>query len=166
MHKMKKTLVAMSLLAPMAAHSLGIGDIKLHSALNQKLDAEIALSLTADEAISDIKVSLAPPNKFDEAGIAWSYFASTIKFKPILKKSGQVIIKLTSNEVVQEPFLDFLVEVSWPKGDIFKEFTVLVDPPIVYQQPSISAPKAAINKASPSAQKMRKMVELIIVVWR
>lgn len=143
----------MSLLAPMAAHSLGIGDIKLHSALNQKLDAEIALSLTADEAISDIKVSLAPPNKFDEAGIAWSYFASTIKFKPILKKSGQVIIKLTSNEVVQEPFLDFLVEVSWPKGDIFKEFTVLVDPPIVYQQPSISAPKAAINKASPSAQK-------------
>ncbi len=143
----------MSLLAPMAAHSLGIGDIKLHSALNQKLDAEIALSLTADETISDIKVSLAPPNKFDEAGIAWSYFASTIKFKPILKKSGQVIIKLTSNEVVQEPFLDFLVEVSWPKGDIFKEFTVLVDPPVVYQQPSISAPKAAINKASSSTQK-------------
>jgi pilus assembly protein FimV len=153
---MKKTLVAMSLLAPMAAHSLGIGDIKLHSALNQKLDAEIALSLTTDETISDIKVSLAPPNKFEEAGVVWSYFVSTIKFKPLLKKNGQVIIKLTSNEVVQEPFLDFLVEVSWPKGDLFKEFTVLVDPPVVYQQSSVSAPKAAIDKASSSSAQQNK----------
>ena len=145
---MKKTLVAMSLLAPMAAHSLGIGDIKLHSALNQKLNAEIALSLTADETISDIKVSLASPNKFDEAGIAWSYFLSTIQFKPILKKNGQVIIQLTSKEVVQEPFLDFLVEVSWPKGDIFKEFTVLVDPPAIFQSPNISAPNAQVTQAT------------------
>lgn len=146
MHNLTKTLAAMSLLVPMTAHSLGIGDIKLHSALNQRLDAEVALSLAADEELSDIKVSLATPDKFDEAGIAWNHFLSKLKFKPVLKANGKVVVKITSNEVVQEPFLDFLVEVSWPKGDIFKEFTVLVDPPIVYQQRAVDTPDVLAEK--------------------
>jgi pilus assembly protein FimV len=55
--------------------------------------------------------------------------------------------------VVQEPFLDFLVEVSWPKGEIFKEFTVLVDPPAVYLQsaietPTITAVKPTVNRVN------------------
>jgi len=130
----------MSLLAPLTAHSLGVGDIKLYSALNQKLNAEIALSLAADEDLADIQVTLATPDKFDKLGISWSYFLSRVKFQPVLKENGRVVIKMTSDEVVQEPFLDFLVEVSWPKGDIYKEFTVLVDPPAVYQQRQIEAP--------------------------
>ncbi len=127
----------MSLLAPLTAHSLGVGDIKLHSALNQKLNAEIALSLAADEDLSDIRVSLATPDKFDKLGISWSYFLSRVKFQPVVKANGKIVIKVTSDEVVQEPFLDFLVEVSWPKGDIYKEFTVLVDPPVIYQQSNV-----------------------------
>ena len=138
----------MSLLAPLTAHSLGVGDIQLHSALNQKLNAEIALSLAADENIDNIKVSLATPEKFNKLGIAWSYFLSTVKFHPVVKANGKVVIKMTSDEVVQEPFLDFLVEVSWPKGDIFKEFTVLVDPPVVYQQAKIEAPTISSTKPS------------------
>lgn len=145
MYNLTKTLVAMSLLAPLAAHSLGVGDIKLHSALNQKLNAEIALSLAADENLDDITVTLAAPDKFDKLGIAWSYFLSKVKFQPILKSNGKVVIKMTSDAVVEEPFLDFLVEVSWPKGDIFKEFTVLVDPPIVYQKSNISTPAVVLT---------------------
>lgn len=54
MHNFTKTLAAMTLLAPMSAHSLGVGTIKLHSALNQKLNAEIMLSLSAGEELADI----------------------------------------------------------------------------------------------------------------
>jgi len=154
-HNLTKTLAAMTLLAPMSAHSLGVGDIKLHSALNQKLNAEIALSLSAGEELADVKISLASPDKFDQAGIAWSSFLSKVKFEPILKANGQVVVKVTSHEVVQEPFLDFLVEVSWPKGEVFKEFTVLVDPPAVYLQgaietPTLSTEKPVISKINPA----------------
>jgi len=146
----------MTLLAPMSAHSLGVGDIKLHSALNQKLNAEIALSLSAGEELADVKISLASPDKFDQAGIAWSSFLSKVKFEPILKANGQVVVKVTSHEVVQEPFLDFLVEVSWPKGEVFKEFTVLVDPPAVYlksaiETPTISATQPIVSTVSTDA---------------
>ena len=149
----------MSLLAPLTAHSLGVGDIKLHSALNQKLNAEIALSLAADEDLSDIKVTLATPDKFDKLGISWSYFLSKVKFQPVVKANGKVVIKMTSDEVVQEPFLDFLVEVSWPKGDIFKEFTVLVDPPVVYQQNSIDAPVISSTRPTYNAKSVDTAVQ-------
>jgi len=163
-HNLTKTIAAVSLLAPMTAHSLGVGGLKLHSALNQKLDAEISLSLSAGEELADVKISLASPDKFDQAGIAWNYFLSKIKFEPTLKSNGQVIVKVTSNEMVQEPFLDFLLEVSWPKGEVFKEFTVLVDPPAVYQQNIVetSAVKDSITKVSAVSTKKNDFNSLAV----
>lgn len=136
MRNLTKTLAVVSILAPASAYPLGIGDIKLHSALNQNLNAEIALQLSG-ENIDDIKVKLAPPEKFDEAGVAWNYFLSKIKFSTITQANGSVVIKLTSSEALKEPFLDLLLEVSWPKGSLYREFTVLVDPPSVYNQATI-----------------------------
>jgi pilus assembly protein FimV len=34
---------------------------------------------------------------------------------------------------VKEPFINFLLEVSWPKGQLLKEYTVLLDPPVLMQ---------------------------------
>jgi pilus assembly protein FimV len=133
-----KTLAVVSLLAPVSGHSLGIGDIKLHSALNQNLSAEISLVVSAGEKASDIKVNLAPPDKFDEAGVPWASFLSKIKFETIVGANGSVIIKLSSREAVKEPFLDFLLEVSWPKGSLYREFTMLLDPPAAYKQATLS----------------------------
>ena len=137
MRNLTKTLAAISLLTPASAYSLGIGDIKLHSALNQKLDAEIALLVSAEENVSGIKVRLAPPEKFDEAGVPWNYFLSKIKFESVVSADGSTVVKLSSKEVLREPFLDFLLEVSWDKGSLYREFTVLVDPPVAYTQPVV-----------------------------
>lgn len=137
MRLLTKTIAVVSLLAPASGHPLGIGDIKLHSALNQNLDAEISLVVSAGENVSDIKVSLAPPDKFDEAGVPWTTFLSKIKFEPVVSANGSVVIKLSSKEALKEPFLDFLLEVSWPKGSLYREFTVLVDPPSVYKEATI-----------------------------
>lgn len=137
MRNVTKTLAVLSLLAPASAHSLGIGDITLHSALNQNLNAEISLILSAGEKVSDIKVSLAPPDKFDEAGLPWNYFLSKIKFEPVVRRDGTVVIKLSSREALKEPFLGLLLQVSWPKGSLYREFSVLVDPPQAYEQATI-----------------------------
>ncbi len=148
MRNLTKTLAVVSLLAPASGHTLGIGEIKLHSALNQNLDAEISLVLSGEIA-SDIKVKLAPPEKFDEAGVSWTYFLSKIKFETITQSNGSAIIKLTSNEALKEPFLDFLLEVSWPKGNLYREFTVLVDPPSVYNQAIIPVSTSTESYAQP-----------------
>ena len=136
MRNLTKALTVVSLLAPVSGHSLGIGDIRVRSALNQNLNAEINLVASRGENPNNIKVNLAPPEKFDEAGVPWSYFLSKIRFQPIIKPNGSMVIKVTSREALKEPYLNFLLEVSWPKGNLYREFTVLVDPPSDYQQPA------------------------------
>jgi pilus assembly protein FimV len=126
------TLAAASLLASSPSYALGIGEMELKSALNQTLKAEIGLILADGENVSDFKVNLAPNEKFEEAGIPWSLFLSKVKFK-IAQKNGKSIIELTSNEALKEPFLDFLIEVKSAKGNLYREFTVLIDPPAAYQ---------------------------------
>ena len=126
-----KTLAILSLLTPVVGYPLGMGDLKLHSALNQNLNAEIPLTLSAGESTADIKVSLAPAAKFDEKGVPWTYFLSKIKFQ-VVNTNGAAVIKISSQEVLKEPFLNLVVEVCWPKGSLYREFTVLVDPPSTY----------------------------------
>ena len=167
MRNLTISLAVVSLLAPASGYSLGIGDIKLHSALNQNLDAEISLVVSAGEKASDIKVNLAPPDKFDEAGVPWISLLSKIKFETLVGANGSVIIKLSSREAVKEPFLDFLLEVNWPKGSLYREFTVLLDPPIAYKQATIPAstspesykPDQAVISQYQPIQKQQTRVE-------
>lgn len=144
-----KTFAVVSLLIPMSAQPLGIGDITLHSALNQKLNAEIRLSLAPGENPADISVKLAPPEKFDKAGIPWNYFLSKIKFQPITQSDGSVVIKITSREPLAEPFLNFLLEVNWPQGNQYREFTVLVDPPAAYNAPTMPSTASSRYQVEP-----------------
>jgi len=130
-----RTLAVVSLLIPVSAYPLGIGEIKLHSALNQNLDAEISLILSPGEKLADVKVKLASPDKFDENGVPWTYYLSKIKFEAV-STGGAAIIRISSNEALKEPFLNFLMEVGWPKGNLYREFTLLVDPPELQDQAS------------------------------
>lgn len=132
----------MSILAPASANALGVGEIKLHSALNQNLNAEIPLITASSEALSDIHVKLASPGAFVRAGIERHFLLSHLHFKPVQKADGSIVVKVTSHEVIREPFLNFLLEVNWPQGQMLKEFTVLLDPPITFQQVAWNAQEA------------------------
>ncbi len=144
-----KALAVVSLLAPVSAQPLGIGEIELHSALNQKLNAEIRLSVAPGENPADVTVKLAPPEKFDQAGVVWNYFLSKIKLEPVVQANGSIIVKVSSREALTEPFLDFLLEVTWPQGSMMREFTLLIDPPTAYNQPVMPVAETSGYSAEP-----------------
>lgn len=144
-----KALAVVSLLAPVSAQPLGIGEIELHSALNQKLNAEIRLSVAPGENPADVTVKLAPPEKFDQAGVVWNYFLSKIKLEPVVQANGSIIVKVSSREALTEPFLDFLLEVTWPQGSMMREFTLLIDPPTAYNQPVTPVAETSGYSAEP-----------------
>jgi pilus assembly protein FimV len=130
--KLSKTLAMMSLLAPMGASALGIGDIKLRSALNQSLNAEIPLVLSGGDSLADVKIALASPEAFAKAGLERHYFLTKLRFTAVQKPDGGYAIEVSSNDVMREPFVSFLVEVNWPRGRVVREYTVLLDPPATF----------------------------------
>jgi FimV-like protein len=116
--------VTWSALAP----ALGLGEITLHSALNQPLRADIALVDAADLQQGELSVSLATADEFSRAGVERVFFLNDLKFTPVIR-GYRSLIQVTSSKPVNEPFLNFLVQLNQRNGRLLREYTVLIDPP-------------------------------------
>jgi pilus assembly protein FimV len=110
------------------AAALGLGDITLHSALGQPLNADIELIETAGLSPEDIIVGLAPTEAFGKAGIERVFFLNDLRFTPIIR-GNRAVVHIESRKAVTEPYLNFLVRLVRPNGDQLHEYTVLLDPP-------------------------------------
>lgn len=119
---------AIALLAPGGSHALGIGDLHVRSALNQPLQAEVPLVISRENP-SDLQVKLASADVFVAAGLERPHFLASLKFTTVRRPDGSHVIEISSRDPIREPFLNFLLEVTWPQGRIVKEFTALLDPP-------------------------------------
>ena len=143
-------LISFLLLLPGQLLSLGLGEIEVDSALNQPLNAQIDLISARADELEEMRVELAPANVFDRVGVPRPYFLTQLKFKPVSLPGGGTAIRVTSKDPVREPFLTFLVEVTWPKGRLLREYTVLLDPPEFAQQ---QAPQIATPVTAPVTQE-------------
>ncbi len=129
------TAAAVSLaLASGGAFGLGLGDIEMRSALNQPMDAEIRLTSVQAGELDGMIVKLASPAAFARAGIERSTALTNLRFT-VDQSSGAPVIRITSQQPVVEPFLNFLLEIDWTQGRMVREYTVLLDPP-VFMTPS------------------------------
>src|SRR3990167_9397223 len=108
--------------------ALGLGEITLHSALNQPLEAEIELLEVADLSSSDLLVRLASVDAFSRSGVDRLFFLNDLRFTPLLR-GGNSVIRVVSSQPVREPYLNFIVEVARPNGALLREYTLLLDPP-------------------------------------
>lgn len=154
----RKTALSIAMFATLASAeslALGLGSIELKSALNQPLNAEVELLSATNAEMSEMKVEVGSKEAFRNAGIDRPLFLSKFKFNVKRNDAGSAIIHITSRDVVREPFLDFLLEVSWSKGRLLREYTVLVDPPVtipiaapVPQAPVVRAATPAVTTTS------------------
>ena len=133
------------------ANALGLGELRSKSALNEYFNAEIELLSLGNEEIEDIRVNLANAEAFRKAGIERPYYLSQLRFKPMRLPDGRGVIRVTSRDPVVEPFLDFLLEVNWPKGRLLREYTVLLDPPVTLARRPAPVSRPAAELARPAA---------------
>lgn len=134
------TAVAVSLaLASTGVKALGLGEIEMHSALNQPLDAEILLNSVGPGELDGLLVQLASREAFDRAGIERAQALGDLRFSVDKKSDGTPFIKIGSRSPVVEPFLNFLLEVDWQKGRMIREYTILLDPPVFMNQEAVSS---------------------------
>ncbi|MBT5292973.1 MAG: LysM peptidoglycan-binding domain-containing protein, partial [Cellvibrionales bacterium] len=127
--KLATAIALVGLMHSSVLFALGLGDIKVSSAVNERLDAEIPLVNADGLDASQILVSLASKADFARAEVDRDYFLSSLEFTVERGESGTPILRLQTPDVVLEPYLNFLVELRWPKGRLLREYTVLLDLP-------------------------------------
>lgn len=110
-----------------SAWSLGLSEIEVDSSLNEKFAATIGLMEIGDLSIDEIIVAMASREGFDRFGVERFFYLTDLSFEVDLKGPPHVVV--SSSQTISEPYLNFIVEIRWPKGRLLKEFTVLLDPP-------------------------------------
>ena len=136
LRKLALSLAVAGALVSTQVNALGLGDIKIKSALNEPLSAEIKLHQIRDLNPLQIRPRMANQDEFALAGLSQQRALSDIRFQVKVNPNGTGVILLTSREPVKEPFINFLVEVNWPSGRLVREYTLLLDPPVFDPSPT------------------------------
>src|SRR6185295_10730839 len=128
------------LAAPLGAWGLGLGDIELQSALNQPFQAQIVLVSATPDELAGLKVALAGEDAFHRYGLDRAGYLQQLQFRIVTDRYGRSVVQVTSRESIAEPFVDLLVEATWPRGRLLRQYTVLLDPPVLLPAPAAPTP--------------------------
>ncbi|HEY0488082.1 MAG TPA: FimV/HubP family polar landmark protein [Telluria sp.] len=141
--------VASAVLLSSSAYAAGLGKLTVMSSLGQPLRAEIELTAVSNEEASGLVAKLASPDAFRLANIDFNPALLSLRFA-IEQRGGRQIVKITSSQPLNEPFVDMLLELSWESGRLVREYTFLLDPAeLRTTQPAQVAP--ASNSAARTA---------------
>ena len=118
-----------ALLLAGAANALSIGDIQLHSRIGEPLRAVVPLGKLGSLAESDILVGRASEEVYRKYGVDHASFNSPLRFSLQVDAKGNGSVAISTEQVVDEPYVDMVMEVRWPTGHAVKQFTLLLDLP-------------------------------------
>ena len=154
---------ALLLCASLPAFALGLGQIVVKSKPGQPLVAEIPIISSDPDELQGLQAQLASPETFARVGLAPpSGLVADLDFAFDQDAAGRPLIRVTTQQPVQQPALTFLLEVDWGSGRLVREYSALVDAPQSVAAPApeplqmpVPAPSDTVERApEPAAAPM------------
>ena len=131
-------------------YAVGMGGIKVTSALGQTLEAEIGLVAVSKADKTSLVARLASPEAYKGAGLEYPS-SNKFKFQIASRADGGLYLKVNSAQPLNDPFVSMLVELTWSSGKLLREYTFLLDPPgYVPEQPK----PAEVQAVAPAVQSV------------
>ena len=111
------------------ANAAELGELRVFSTLGEPLRAEIDLALKEDISESELEVGMAPEEAFEQSGALSESYLSDIRFSLVSESDSSKLIRILSDRPIEDPFLNFIVELRWPFGKTTKEYSAMLKPP-------------------------------------
>ena len=143
-NKILNVIVLMAVLSPISVYALGLGELTLRSYLSQPLAAEVVLVGVESGDAEVIQARLASSEIHKKAGIERPFSLSVLKFVVEEAAGGLPFVRVYTEQSVSDPYFNFLIEVSGPDGRVFREYTLLLDPPPKPKAPSVAVTQVEI----------------------
>ena len=122
-------IVGLALAAVTQAAEPRLGTIESRSQSGEPVSARIPLHDVEADQLAQFEVELAPSRVFARAGLQRQEELSSLSFAIVTEGEAAPYIDVTSDEPIELPLLDFLVRLSWPQGELTREYTLLLDEP-------------------------------------
>jgi len=141
-------VAALALSATVSA--VGMGGIDVASSLGQPLKVDIELVSVNKVDKASLVARLASPDVYKGAGLEYPY-GNKFKFQIESRANGELYLKVSSAQPINDPFVSLLVELTWSSGKLLREYTFLLDPPgYVPEQPK----QAEVQSVAPAVQSI------------
>jgi pilus assembly protein FimV len=149
-------VVAGLLVLPVPSWAVGLGRLTLQSGLGQALAAEIELTSVQPGELDTLSARLADQATYSNNKI--DYGSALARVRVVLdQRDGRPVLKVSSTQPVNEPFLDLLIELNWATGRLLREYTFLLDPPgfaaTTAVEPAAAIPAQSLAPAAPPAER-------------
>ncbi|MGE4532789.1 FimV/HubP family polar landmark protein [Halomonas sp.] len=145
-------MLSLSAASPMAL-GLGLGETDVRSTLNAPLRATIPLTDAGGIQPGLLNVTVADERAYAAAGLARTPLAASVRAE-VARRRGGLVVDLTTERPVREPWLDLLLRFDWPTGQQVREVTLLLDPPNYDEMPALVAPSRQV--VAPAATATRE----------
>ncbi len=153
--------IATACLWGLNAQALGLGQLRVQSALGEPLRAEIDVtSLSAEEA-GTLVLRVAPPEAYRAAGVDYNSVLPGTQVQLLKRPDGRSYLRVTSDRAVVEPFVDVILEMNWASGRLVREYTLLLDPPGTPRNMAAAPPPvvAPVISAAPAPMPAPRMAQ-------
>ena len=154
----KRNLLALSTAVlggvPAFCSAMGLGEIQYKSYLGQPLEAKIDIvNLPADIDVNNLIIRHVDGRVAEDLGVEIISNWHNFEFQLDASQSNYQV-QINSRRPVKEPYLNMLVELAWPKGKVYKEYTIFLDPaPSVPQSANNTARTQAPTRENPGQLK-------------
>ena len=124
-----RLIVPLVLIVTQSAFAVGIGDLIVNSKIGEALDIDIELQVKTIE-LESLDVELAARSEFTKQNIPYPKNANLYKFSVTQHDSGGYVVNISTDNPIDDTFLHFMVSLNWSEGQLIREYTALLDPPL------------------------------------
>jgi pilus assembly protein FimV len=129
MRKLSWIIAGILCTTPALIQAAELGNAKVQSHLTEQLKVLIPLTGLNGIPLDEVKIQLAPESYYRQAGLSLDQLAGNITFQ-IKTEGSQSFILMSSKQIITDPILSILVEVTSGESKVIKEFDLLLNPPV------------------------------------
>ena len=107
--------------------ALGLGEITVTSKLGERFNATVEITDTDGLDAEQIKASNATDDIYTLLNVDNSFIYQGFKLD-FSTLDDKVVLNISTSDSIREPYLNFVIQLRWPSGQVNKEFKVFIDP--------------------------------------
>jgi len=108
--------------------AIGLGKLTVNSKLDQPFDGIVDLTSATGSELAALQAQFANSEELARSGIKRLGGSSNLNIE-LVNNGNRAHIRVTSEQAVTDPFMQFVISLTWPKGKVVREYTALIDPP-------------------------------------
>ena len=144
-----------ALLWPGLAAALGLGELETRSSLNQPFEGRIPIVRAEPQELATLSVELADPEAHARAMLTPSGVAGGLRFE-VVRDGARPYVRVMTDQPIRDPFFTVLIEFNWAGGQALREYTTLLDPPVLTQQaPTVTRAPTTREAPTPAVPAAR-----------